>query len=64
MKYVLIGCGRIAPNHINAAVKNKLEIASVCDIDEAKASALIKKTGIDNCAIYCDFIKMLDEEKP
>ena len=32
MKYALIGCGRIAVNHIKAAVNNKLDIAAVCDI--------------------------------
>lgn len=31
MKYALIGCGRIAVNHIKAAVNNKLEIVAVCD---------------------------------
>ena len=25
MKYALIGCGRISPNHIEAAKNNKLE---------------------------------------
>ena len=27
MKYALIGCGRIAVNHIKAALNNHLEIA-------------------------------------
>ena len=31
MKYALIGCGRIAVNHIKAALNNNLEIAAVCD---------------------------------
>ena len=33
MKYALIGCGRISPNHIAAAIKNNLEIVGICDID-------------------------------
>ena len=31
MKYALIGCGRIAVNHIKAALNNKLNIVAVCD---------------------------------
>ena len=31
MKYALIGCGRIAVNHIKAALNNELEIVAVCD---------------------------------
>lgn len=29
MKYALIGCGRISPNHIAAAKANNLEFAGV-----------------------------------
>ena len=37
MKYALIGCGRIAVNHIKAALNNHLEIVAVCDVlPEAK----------------------------
>ena len=32
MNYALIGCGRIATNHIKAAVNNKLNIVAVCDV--------------------------------
>ena len=41
MKYALIGCGRISPNHIEAAKNNGLEIVALCDIDidNAKAKA-------------------------
>ena len=34
MKYALIGCGRISPNHIAAALANGLEIVALCDILE------------------------------
>ncbi len=33
MKYALIGCGRISPNHIAAAKNNNLEIVAICDIN-------------------------------
>ena len=31
MKYALIGCGRIAVNHIKASLNNELNIVAVCD---------------------------------
>ena len=34
MKYALIGCGRIAVNHMKAAINNELEIVAVCDVIE------------------------------
>lgn len=34
MKYALIGCGRISPNHIVAAQKNGLEIVAICDLKQ------------------------------
>ena len=32
MRYGLIGCGRISPNHISAAINNNLDLVSFCDI--------------------------------
>ena len=32
MKYALIGCGRIATNHVKAVLNNHLEFAAVCDV--------------------------------
>lgn len=45
MKYALIGCGRIAVNHIKAAVNNKLEIVAVCDVDLNQIDILFEKTN-------------------
>ena len=39
MKYALIGCGRIAVNHMKAAINNKLEIVAVCDVLPEKMEA-------------------------
>ena len=67
MKYALIGCGRIATNHIKAAVNNKLEIAAVCDIlPEAMENLLSKHDLAGNTSIlrYTDYVQMLDEVKP
>lgn len=41
MKYALIGCGRIAENHIKAAIENNLELTAVCDIDEEHMEELV-----------------------
>ena len=40
MKYALIGCGRIAVNHIKAAKNNNLEIVALCDVDDTKYGTL------------------------
>ncbi len=37
VKHAIIGCGRIAQNHYNAAKKNGMEIVCCCDIDLLKA---------------------------
>lgn len=67
MKYALIGCGRIAVNHITAAVNNKLEIAAVCDVlPEAMENLLAKKDLDQNKTIkrYTDYKEMLAKEQP
>lgn len=33
MKYALIGCGRIATNHVKAVLNNGLEFVAACDIE-------------------------------
>ncbi len=67
MRYALIGCGRISPNHIKAAVNNTLEIVAVCDLIEEHMKKLLKKQGLENkttIARYMDYKKMLDEQRP
>ena len=67
MKYALIGCGRIATNHILAARNNHLEIAAVCDILPEAMENLLAKHGLEqdtSIARYTDYLKMLDEVKP
>ena len=41
MKYVLIGCGRIAVNHIKAVLNNHLELAAVCDVKPEAMETLL-----------------------
>ncbi|MDP4132475.1 MAG: Gfo/Idh/MocA family oxidoreductase [Bacillota bacterium] len=67
MKYALIGCGRIAPNHIAAAIANKLLIAAVCDIVpenmEKVLEPLTEKEKVNVCR-YTDYKELLKKEKP
>lgn len=65
MKYALIGCGRISPNHIAAALKNKLEIVALCDCVEENVKDKIRKFELpDTIKIYTDYHEMLANEKP
>ncbi|MBQ9361173.1 MAG: Gfo/Idh/MocA family oxidoreductase [Lachnospiraceae bacterium] len=65
MKYALIGCGRISPNHIAAAQNNDLHIAAICDInpDCMKDKALKFKLS-DSVKQYSNYIEMLEQEQP
>ena len=66
MKYALIGCGRIATNHMKAAVNNDLEIVAVCDILPEAMENLLKKHELQDSDIkrYTDYKLMLEECKP
>lgn len=64
MKYALIGCGRIAVNHIKAAVNNDLEIVALCDIDPSKYDIMLEKAQcpeLPNALRYAEYKKMLDD---
>lgn len=63
MTYALIGCGRIAQNHISAALSNNLEVAALCDSDIPTAQDLKEKNKLES-AIFADYKKMLHELKP
>lgn len=65
MRYALIGCGRISPNHIAAAKANKLEIVAICDmLPENMDDKKLKFELGNNIKEYTDYRKMLKEEKP
>ena len=66
MKYVLIGCGRIATNHIKAALNHNLEIVAVCDIIPEQMEILLQKHNLHEDASikrYTDYKKMLEEQE-
>lgn len=65
MKYVLIGCGRISPNHIAAAKANDLEMVAICDV--VYENMLDKKAKFelpDTVKQYTDYKEMLEKERP
>lgn len=66
MKYALIGCGRIATNHIKAVINNKLELIAVCDLLPDAMENLLRKHGLESDSSikrYVDY-KTLIEENP
>ena len=64
MKCAIIGCGRIAVNHIQAASNNKIDVAAVCDIVPQNMDVLFYKCDyFDNekTKRYTDYKKMISE---
>lgn len=67
MKYALIGCGRIATNHVKAALNNDLEIVGLCDVIPEKIEEIMEKHDLQNnekIGKYTDYKEMLDQVKP
>lgn len=65
MKYALIGCGRISPNHIAAALANKLDVVAICDIEATNMEDKKLKFELsDDIKQYTDYHEMLKNEKP
>lgn len=64
MKYALIGCGRIATNHVKAVKLNELEFVAACDLELNNIQALLEKHDLQNdlsIARYTDYKKMIQE---
>ena len=65
MKYALIGCGRISPNHFAAAKANNLEIVAICDLQVVNMTDKKLKFDLDDTVMqYTDYEEMLRNEKP
>lgn len=65
MKYALIGCGRISPNHVAAAQHNNLEIVALCDLEEKNVKDKMLKFKLPpDTHCYTDYIEMLEKEQP
>lgn len=64
MRYALIGCGRIATNHLNAAINNKLKIVAVCDVIPEKMEEILKKHDLEkdeSIKRYTDYKEMIKD---
>ncbi len=67
MKYALIGCGRIAVNHIKAAKNIGLELTAVCDLKAENMENLLQEHWPSQALLamrYTDYKKMLAEVEP
>ena len=65
IKYAIIGCGRISPNHIAAAKDCGLEIVALSDVDEGKMNLTIDQFDLPKATKkYVDYLQMLEAEKP
>lgn len=64
MKYALIGCGRISPNHIEAAKNNKLDFVAMCDIVPEIMQEKSEKFDLENVRKYTDYKELLEKEQP
>lgn len=64
MKYALIGCGRISPNHIEAAKNNGLEFVAMCDILPEAMEDKVSKFELNSVRRYVDYKELLNNEKP
>ncbi len=66
MKYALIGCGRIAVNHVKAVLNNQLEFVAACDVDLEQITKLLGKYGLEKDSSikrYKDYKKMISENE-
>ena len=64
MKYALIGCGRIATNHVKAVINNNLEFVAACDIVPENIEKLLARHSLEkdeSITRYNDYKKMIEE---
>ncbi len=69
LRYALIGCGRIAPNHVAAVIANAslLEFCAVCDTVPERMEAVLSPLSQrerDTVKRYTDYQTMLAEVQP
>lgn len=67
MKYALIGCGRIATNHVKAVINHKLNFVAVCDVKRDAMETLLEKHGLAqerSIHRYTDYKEMIAKEQP
>ena len=60
MNCALVGCGRIAVNHIKAIINNGLNLVAVCDLIPENMNILLKKSGYEKKVYrYIDYRQLL-----
>lgn len=62
MKYALIGCGRIATNHVKAVLDNGLEFVAACDVELENIGSLLSKHNLERATSikrYADYKEMI-----
>ena len=66
MRYALIGCGRIARNHMIAAHNNSLELAALCDLSSDNMKSLLEASSYAGTLpqFYTDYRQMLQQVRP
>ncbi|MBU8915096.1 Gfo/Idh/MocA family oxidoreductase [Bacillus sp. FJAT-29953] len=65
LKYAVIGCGRISPNHIAAAIENELDIVALCDVLPENLVDKMNKFNLPKTTrLYTDYKELLEKEKP
>jgi hypothetical protein len=58
LKIGIVGCGRIAKNHISAAVELGLEVVGLCDIDLNKAQKLKEDFNLKDSIVFESYLEM------
>lgn len=64
MKYALIGCGRIATNHVKAVKNNNLEFVAACDVVPKNIEILLEKHDLnkdESIKRYLDYKEMIEK---
>ena len=58
VRFAIVGCGRIAANHMESIKTHaeRAELVAVCDTDPAKLAAAVERTGAKG---YADLAAML-----
>jgi len=71
LRFGIIGCGRVAPKHVEALVNNfqEAELVALCDLEDIKALELKQKytnllesrnLEVPEITIYTDYVDMLN----
>ena len=63
MNFAIIGCGRIAANHVNAAIRSGMNVVALCDLSQRAMDAIRYEFKLDQTKTYTDFKQMLKENR-